>query len=253
MALSVTSYLPDLPKDLANAVGSTHRSVMQHFLKEEWDDAQVDAGRFCEAALRYLEWKMEGTFTLIDGKHKPDRKMTVRKAQNDTELPPSLRAQMPQAIELTMDFRNNRNSAHLGNIDANKMDGMCVVQNVNWMVGEIVRLETERPAAEVQRLLDQLAERHVPLVQTVNGRPIVIRPGLETRDKALVLLYQQAAPVPMETLRDWTGYQHRTRWRNVVIKRLQAEALIHVDNDAVTLLIPGERVAQKLVLEAGGL
>ncbi|WP_147448110.1 hypothetical protein [Solirubrobacter pauli] len=226
---------------------------MDHFLKGEWDDAQVDAGRFCEAALRYLEWKMAGTFTAIDGKSKPNRKTTVNKAQQDTSLAPSLRAQIPQSIELTMDFRNNRNTAHLGNIDANKMDATCVVQNVTWVVGEIVRLETQKPPAEVQRLLDQLAERHVPLVQTVNGRPVILDPGMGASDKALVLLYQQAKPVPIHTLRQWAEYGNSSRWTSTVIRGLEKKRQVHVDSGNVALLIPGEAKAQQLILDAGGL
>jgi hypothetical protein len=179
VSVDLTPHLPAIPADLASALNGTYRDVMGHFLKGEWDDAQVDAGSFCEAALRYLEFRMTGSFTPIDCKSKPNRKTTVNKAQRDTNLPPSLRAQIVQSIELAMDFRNNRNSAHLGDIDANKLDATTAVQYVTWMIGEIVRLETQKPPAEVQRLLDQLAERHVPLVQTVNGRPIILQPKME--------------------------------------------------------------------------
>jgi hypothetical protein len=253
VSLDLTPHLTTVPNDLAAALNSTYREVMGHFLREEWDDAQVDAGRFCEAALRYLEFKMTRSFTPIDGKSKPDRKATVNKAKQDTALAPSLRAQMTQSIELTMDFRNNRNSAHLGNIDANKMDAATAVQNVTWMVGEIVRLETQKPPTEVQRLLDQLAERHVPLVQTVNDRPIVLQPKMDAGNKVLVILYQRAKPVPVRKLQAWVGYVNGTRWRDTVLRGLQKKALIHVENDEVTLLYPGEAAAQKLVLEAGGL
>jgi hypothetical protein len=253
VTVTLAEHLATLPQDLAEAISDTYRSVMNHFLTGEWDDAQVDAGRFCEAALRYLEWKMAASFTPIDGKSKPNRKVTVNKAANDTGLPPTLRAQLPQSIELVMDFRNNRNSAHLGNIDANKMDATCVVQNVTWMVGEIVRLETNQPISNVQVLLDQLAERHVPLVQTVNGRPIVIRPGMDAADKAVVLLYQRAESVPIQTLREWTGYRNATRWRDTILRGLRRKAFVHVENGNVTLLYPGEAHAQKLILAAGGL
>ena len=253
MTATLAAHLGTLPSDLAEAIDSTYRSVMDHFLKEQWDDAQVDAGRFCEAALRYLEFKSTGAFTPIDGKSKPNRKSTVQKAINDTALPPSLRAQFPQSIELTMDFRNNRNSAHLGNIDANKLDATCVVQTVNWMAGEIVRLEAHSPPAEVQRLLDQLAERHVPLVQTVNGRPVVLSPEMSASDRALVLLYQQARPIDAPTLQDWVGYGNSTRWRTAILKGLQKRAYVYVNGGDVTLLRPGEARAQELILAFGGL
>jgi hypothetical protein len=254
VTVSVASHLGTVPQPLADALDKTFGSVMEHYLKTEWDDAQVDAGRFCEAALRYLEWKMTGNYTPIDGKRKPNRKTTVAQAINDTSLPPSLRAQMPQGIELVMDFRNNRNVAHLGAIDANKMDANCVVQNVNWIVGEIVRVEANRPVAEIQHLLDQLAERHIPLVQVVKGRPVMLRPEMQASEKALILLYQQAKAVPIGVLREWVGYGNATRWRKVVLADLEKRALVHIDDEGeVMLLHPGEAEAQRLVLAAGGL
>lgn len=251
--VDLRSHLGSLPPDLAEALEDTYRSTMDHYLQGEWGDAQVDAGRFCEAALRHLEWRMSNSYTPIDGKSRPNRKVTVGKATKDVTLPPSLRAQVPTSIELMMDFRNNRNSAHLGNIDANRMDASCVVQNATWVLGEIMRLETQQSPTTVQRLIDQLAERHIPLVQKVNGRPIVLNAKLAAGDKALVLLYQWSEPVDIQTLREWAGYGNASRWRNQVIPKLQKQSLVHVEANLVTLLIPGEAHAQQIVLEAGGL
>lgn len=254
MTLDLSSHFGLLPQDLGEALASTYRDVMDHFLKMEWDDAQVDAGRLCEAMLRYLEWKMSGAYTPIDGKSKPKRKPVVGRAANDTNLAPSLRAQMPQAIELILDFRNNRNSAHLGNIDANKLDASTVVANATWLVAEVVRLETKKPPAEVQALIDRLTERHVPLIQTVQGEPILLTPGLGANERALVVLYQQAKPVQMQQLREWVGYSNSSRWRTSVISNLRRKAFVHVDKeDNVTPLVPGEAEAQRIVLAAGGL
>lgn len=254
MTLNLSSHFGALPRDLGEALGVTYRDTMDHFLKMEWDDTQVDTGRLCEAMLRYLEWKMSGSYTPIDGKSKPKRKNVIGKAANDTKLPPSLRAQMPQAIELTLDFRNNRNSAHLGDIDANKLDASTVVSAATWMIAEVVRLETRKPPGEVQALIDRLTERHVPLIQIVDGEPILLAPGLEAREKALVVFYQQAKPVQMQKLREWVGYSNATRWRSSVISSLRRKAFIHVDKEEnVILLLPGEAEAQRIVLAAGGL
>jgi hypothetical protein len=254
VSVDLLSHLASLPRGLASAISGSYRQTMDHYLTNEWDDAQVDAGRFCEAALRYLEWRIAGSYTAIDGKSKPNRKTVVGKARNDTNLAMSLRLQMPLAIELTMDVRNNRNSAHLGDVDANKMDATIAVANITWILGEIVRLETQKSAAEVQALLDRLAERRVPLIQTVNGTPIVLRPEMRARDKALVLLYQHGEAVPMLTVRKWVGYTHATKWRDLVVKEMKKEMLVYVDNAGnVTLLHPGEAEAERIILAEGGL
>jgi hypothetical protein len=80
----------------------------------------------------------------------------------------------------------------------------------------------------------------------------VLRPELTTSDKALVLLYQQAKPVHIQTLQHWVGHSNPTRWRSVVVKGLQKKAFVHVENGEVTLLRPGETKAQALILDAGG-
>jgi hypothetical protein len=246
----LTDHLAVLPADLSDAIADTLKATIEHFIRREWDDTQVDAGRFCEATLRYLEWKMTGRYTPIDGKQKPSRKSVIGNAKNDVTLPPSLRAQVPQAIELVMDFRNNRNSAHLGDISPNKMDAACVVQNVSWIGGELARIESHLPPREVQEVIDRLAERHVPLVQVVGNDRVVLNPALDAAQRALILLLQEGQPVPVMQLRNWVDYGNSTRWRRVVLKGLQKKRFIHVDrDDNVTLLRPGEAAAERLMLD----
>jgi len=73
----------------------------------------------------------------------------------------------------------------------------------------------------LQALIDRLAERHVPLIQTVNGQPIVLEPNLEAAERALVILDQQGRPLPLLTLRKWVGYSNAARFRDNVTKGLQ--------------------------------
>jgi hypothetical protein len=249
--VSLRPHLGGVPADLADALDKTYRDAIDHFLREEWDDALVDAGRLCEAALRYLEWKMEGNYTAIDGKRKPDRKTVVNAAARDTTLPPTLRAQMPEAIELIMDFRNNRDSAHLGDVEASRMDASTVVQLGAWVVGEIARVESSETAEEIQGVLDELAERHVPLIQKVGDTPIVLDPKMPADQRTLVLLYSNGNAAPVTELREWAEYGHSTRWRGLVLAGLEKKKLIHIDKDGmVHLLRPGEAEAQRILLGA---
>lgn len=73
MKLDLRGHAPQLPLELADAIAETYGDTVAHFLTDEWADSQVDAGRFSEAVLRYLEWRMRGSHTPIDGKRKPNR------------------------------------------------------------------------------------------------------------------------------------------------------------------------------------
>lgn len=247
--MNLGEHLASLPSELSEALESTFSAAVDHFLKQEWDDAQVDGGRFAEAVLRYLQWRQKGSFTPIDGRSKPHRKSTITKATQDSELPDSLRTQVAQSVELVMDFRNNRNSAHLGDIDANRLDAITVIQLVQWIMGEIVRLETQVSPAEVQALIDDLAQPYVPLVQYVEDRPTVLDPEMEAADKALVLLYEAGGNSTVGTLREWTEYANSSRWRKNVLARLAKEKMIQVRGDNVHLLHPGHARAQRLLVE----
>lgn len=247
--MTLQAHLSSLPSDLANSLEGTYSAAVEHFIKGEPDDCQVDAGRFCEAALRYLEFKMSGEFTPIDGKSKPNRKKTVNAAKSDTTLPPTLRAQAPQAIELVMDFRNNRNSAHLGSLDASQTDAACVVQNLSWLMAEFARLESNDTLEVIQALVDSLSRMHVPLVQEVDGVPIVLDADMNYENQVLVLLYQQGVAVSIKDLQVWTGHSNITRFRNQVIEGLKKKKYVAVSKDGLaSILYPGEAAAQALLV-----
>jgi hypothetical protein len=248
--VSLRDHLRGLPKELAEAIESEYKSIVDHSIKQEWDDAQVDAGRFSEAALRYLEYRLSGSYTVLDGKSSPNRKSVVGAARQDVALPSSLRQQVPQCIELMMDFRNSRNAAHLGAIDANRLDASCVGQLASWTMAEIVRLETAEESDQIQATLDQLAERQIPIVHTVGERPIVLDAGMGAQQQALILLYTRRRPVAVATLRNWVSYQNASRWRKVLQPLVQAKDVFIDDDDFVHLLPPGERRAQSFLLEA---
>ena len=249
--MTLRTHLAGLPAELADAVEAEYLHLVEHMTKSEWDDAQVDAGRFCEAVLRVIEWHTADAYTPIDGKNRPDRKKVVNAVAKNTTLPSSLRLQIPQCVELMMDFRNTRNAAHLGNVDASRTDATCVAQLATWVTCELVRLETQRPPSEVQTLIDQLSARHVPLVQIVNGRPVLLNPSLSAEERAVVILQQQARPVQVDELRRFTEYGNTTRWRRTIIPGLVKKRWAFVDDDDnAHLLEPGAAVADKLILAA---
>ena len=167
--MHLTKLLTNLPAELSEAIGQEYEKLVEHSLREEWDKLELHAGRMCEAVLRVLEWHINParTFTPLDGHSKPNRKVVVAKAARATALDQSLRFQVPQIVEIIMDFRNNRNVAHLGGVNPSKLDGQTIVQLANWVVAELVRLESSIALEDIQQLVDQFAERPVPIVYRI--------------------------------------------------------------------------------------
>lgn len=243
----ISKHCPSLPAELAKHIDTEFSKIQEHYLLGEWNDLQIDAGRLSEAVLRLLEFKLGLNYTPINGRSKPNRKHITNAARNNTTLSPTLRLQIPDTMELIMDFRNNRNAAHLGDIDSSHIDGMTVYQLVLWIIGEIVRLESNLPATKVKSLLTAFAEKPVPIIYRVNGRPIVLDTNLSAKDIVLVLLYDANEAVPDCDLFKWSKYTNISNWRRLVIKPLEKNKMIHIENGVIYLLPPGNRRVQQIV------
>ncbi|MEY4731294.1 MAG: hypothetical protein RL681_240 [Candidatus Parcubacteria bacterium] len=106
-----------------------------------------------------------------------------------------------------MDFRNNRNSGHLGTIDVNEMDSSFVLNAANWIMAELVRLETQMSPADAQAEIKKIIERKVPIVEEIGGRLKCLDPKLDAKTKAVVFCYQKyPEAISLDNLVDWTEY-----------------------------------------------
>jgi hypothetical protein len=245
----LSTFLSKLPDELSDAIESEYQELTSAYLLRDWSSVQTYVGRLAEAALRVLEWHETGAYTSIDDQHKPNRSQVVGAARNNTSLPPTLRLQIPAIIELMMDFRNNRNSAHLGKIKPWHLDAATVTQISSWLVAELIRLETKMPHEQIQTLIDNLAELPSPIIQRVSGVPIVLNDQLGAEERALVILFDEGAPIDARLLCEWSEYANTSRWFKQVLPKLIQKRQVHMDKEGVVhLLRPGELRARKLII-----
>jgi hypothetical protein len=235
----LSHHLAKLPEELSEALEAEFTGLARHVALGEWNDAEVDAGRFSEAVLRVIEWQIAGIYTPIDGQQKPNRKKVTASAANNITLAPSLRFQIPDLTELLMDFRNNRNAAHLGKIDPGPIDGSTVHQMASWVLAELIRLYGSATESETQAVINELALRPVPLVYEVAGTKIVLGNSILTSDKVLVLLSSEGGIADTTALARWCEYKNMTRFRSQVLKQLASKKMIFLDGETVHLLPAG--------------
>jgi hypothetical protein len=166
----------------------------------------VEAGRFCEAVLRMLEFRAFGAFTHLGTQIDSDG--VIRKlGQIPAALQPdSIRLHIPRAVRLVYDIRNKRDVAHLADgIDANVQDATLVAGVVDWIVAELVRLHHVVSGDEAQRVVNELVRRRAPVVETLDGEPMVLRADLKAGDHVIVLLYDRGENgATKEELQKWS-------------------------------------------------
>ena len=103
----------------------------------------------------------------------------------------SIRLLIPRNCTFVYDIASNRGTRHdPGDIDPNKMDAIAVIQNISWVLAEMIRLSHKgalKPddAADV---VDGLMEKRYPDIEDIDGRLYVNRAGLSAPDIALLVL-----------------------------------------------------------------
>lgn len=246
----ISSNCPKVPSELAHHLDAEFSKIQEHYLLSEYDDLLVDSGRLCEAILRYLEWRVTGSYTALDGRSKPNRSRVVNAARQASSLEPSLRQQGINLTETVMDFRNNRNAAHLGNVDPDVIDAMTAYQMLSWVIAELIRIETNLDARAIQELVNRFAERPIPVIYTVAGKPTVLDANISHEDEVLVLLYDNDGPVDLSLLFKWTHHGNITRWRKGIIGQLVKERFIMIDNGSAHILPTGRTRAEAVLTKA---
>ena len=246
----ISTSCTNIPQELASHLEVEFTKIQEHYLLSEYADLLVDSGRLCEAVLRYLEWKVTGSYTKIDGRNKPNRSQVVNATRQYATLEPSMRQQVVSITETVMDFRNNRNAAHLGAVDPDIIDAATAYQMLSWVIAEIIRVESRLQPKVVQGLLNNFAERPTPVIYTVEGTPIVLDINIGHEDEALVLLYDSNGPVDISTLFKWTHHGNITRWRKNIIETLVKERLIVLDRKQVYILPTGIKRAEAVLTSA---
>lgn len=160
------------------------------FENSKWESCISNASKFVEAVIK--------TLARYAGLTPPNaREFKVNKFVNHlgqleaAKFDDSVRLLIPRNCVFVYDIASNRGTRHdPGEIDPNKMDAIAVVQNISWVLAEMIRLSHKgvlKPddAADV---VDRLMEKRYPDIEEIDGRLYVNRDGLSAPDIALLVL-----------------------------------------------------------------
>ncbi len=231
------NHLKAIPQNIVVELEAEFQKLHTQYFLGNWEPSQLDGGRFAEHVFRIIEYKQKKTFTSI-GTTIP-RLSIYNSASQDTMLPESIRFHVLKLADLILDFRNKRNVAHPGTVNVNEMDSAFVVQAANWIVAELIRLETQMSPENAQAEIKKIIERKVPIIEEIGGRLKCLNPSLDVKQKALVFCYQKyPAPISLNDIFDWTEYSNKS----VLSKQLadlNADGRIDFRNNAAVLTKKG--------------
>jgi hypothetical protein len=237
---TLSSYLPNIPSEIVTAIENEFQALASRFSRHDWGPAELNGARFAEGMFRYLEWKHSGTaFTPIGVQL--NRQSIFNRVSTDANLPDGLRFHVLKCTELLLDIRNKRNVAHLGNLlNVDEMDSRLVMRLVKWILAEVIREESAANPQEIQRIIDSLSVKEIPLIEEIDGDLVVVGTDLKADQRALIVLYHYyPKPVAVNGLREVIKYKNPTRFREEILEEKAKAGIIHIKGDKVFLTTKG--------------
>jgi hypothetical protein len=228
-----------IPEDITENLLKEYLHIRQQFFLRRFQPSELNGARFCECVLRILEHLSLGAYTPF-GRHLNSDQI-IRTVENNTALPDTIRIFIPRLIRVVLDVRNKRDVAHVGGeVSPNYSDSLLIVHSTDWILTELVRHFHTCSISEAQRMVESINETRIPIVVEVDGFVRVQNTKLETKTKALVVLYfKYPVKVLDGDLVRWTKYTNPSRFKREILPQLDADALIHYDGGYCTLLPKG--------------
>jgi len=234
------------PQELVGSLFGSYKEVVENFNLGKLRPSEVESGRFCEAAIRMLQYKTAGAYTPIGTRiANLDTEISTLANLPKADFSESVRLHIPRTIRVIYDVRSKRDSVHLGNIDPNLMDATLVLNCCKWILAELFRLELKIPANEAQKTIDYLIEKKIPIIQDFDGFLVTLNPSLSARDRILVLLYYRSKEgATREELSLWLPPKMKKQLTTNLHRLQHNRNFIHRANNQIYITRAGEQFVE---------
>lgn len=217
-------------------------SLKRNYVEGRFEASGLDAGKFCEIALRVAQSQVLGSHVPL-GKRIPNFADACRELVRSPSAAAheSIREIIPRGLVFMYTLRNKRGIGHVGgDVDANRVDAITIVHAADWVMCELIRLYHGLSLEEAQDLVDNLAQRTLPVIWEIAGKKRVLAVGLSASDESLLLLYGlRDNAVLVEDLCEWVEYSNFSLFKSKILKKLHVSRLIEYDQaDGLVYLSP---------------
>jgi hypothetical protein len=226
--------------DIARVSVECYVEMQQRFLAGDWQPAELDGGRLCEAVLRCLLQIDTGkvNHTMLPGE--------IRKELLNNAHPHMLgskdRHHIAKVIEVVYKFRSDRGAVHISpEYTANYMDSMLVLHAGKWIFAEFLRLAWNRDRKIVAEIIEQLVQLEHSIIHELDGKPLVLAKDISAPDEVLLLLYHATSNRLSRTELRKQAANQKPENVSVAISRLIKNKDIRPVNDEVALTPNGQK------------
>ena len=225
-----SAYLGGLPGPLRLELLKAFGEITKNYRERRWEPSALNGGKLCEVVYTILRGYVDGAFP--KRATKPRNMVDACRAleQAPPSFPRAVRVQIPRALLMLYEVRNNRGVGHVGgDVDPNEMDAMIVLSLSKWIVADLIRVFHDVSPDQAAAAVEGLVQRVVPLVWEVNGSRRVLDASLSMKDKTLLLLYGADGFVAELELVSWVEHSNPSAYRRAILRPAHRAKLLEYD------------------------
>lgn len=205
------TLLTGIPSLISAKLIEEYTEIKKRFAMNDWGPGQLKGGRFAEAVLRAFQHLLADPITPLGTDIAAAEKTRImNRVANDSTIDEHVRQKTVPLVRLLLDFRNNRDVAHLGGFDANGMDAMFVMTAATWILCEFTRVYGGYSMSDAQEIVDGLSVKEYPVIVERDGELFIARHDLDSKQEILVWL-MRAPCASRSTLEAKVGDSNKSR------------------------------------------
>jgi hypothetical protein len=233
----MTLSIGGVPSELSTKLIEEYLEIKKRFAMNDWGPGQLKGGRFAEVMLRIYQHLLgEAVIPFDTDIPAAEKTRILNTVQSAGTIDAHVRQKTVPLIRLLLDFRNNRDAAHLGGFDANSMDTLFVITSGTWILCELIRVYGGYRMSEAQEIVDGLSAKEYPVIIERNGELFIAHHDLGTKEEVLVLLVRNASATG-EFLETKVGDSNKSRVRQN-LRKMMTDKLIGLAANGDYFIMP---------------
>jgi hypothetical protein len=241
----MTMTIAGIPGALSAKLIEEYLDIKKHFAMNDWGPGQLKGGRFAEVMLRIYQHLLGEAPTPFGNDIVPrDKTRILNTFEGTATVEAHVRQKTVPLVRLLLDFRNNRDVAHLGGFDANSMDALFVMTSATWMVCELVRVYGGYAMHEAQKIVDALSVKEYPVIMEREGELFITRHDLKAKQEVLVLLTKNGSAIA-EFLYEKSGDSNKSRFQDNLRGMVKEKFIGKASNGEYFIMPRGQALVTK--------
>lgn len=179
--------LKRIPDALSIRLTEAYERINSRYRALDFEHHETSVGKFCEVILRIFQNELGMEVTPINEGIR-ESKQIIKAIQKKEELDVSIRKRIAPLVEILLSFRNERDAAHVGDIDLGHIDTNFTFYATRWIYAELLRVYGGLDKEKLQVEVNRTAEIIWPDLVDIEGEKVVVNPKLTSKETIVTLL-----------------------------------------------------------------